>query len=127
MVKKYILKKRNNKTMLHYLLAFIIFIHSLLHLMGYSKAFQYTGIKHIEAHISRPIGILWIMSCFFFTGAGVLFLLNNDYWQIVGVVSIALSQIAIIIGWKNARYGTIVNLLILTAIVISKYSDLFQK
>ena len=113
--------------MLHYTLAIIIFIHGLLHLMGYSKAFQYSGIEHIKAHISRPIGILWIMGCLFFIGTGVLFLLNNDYWQIAGLVSIALSEIAIILGWQNARYGTIVNLLILTAIIISKYSDLFEK
>lgn len=113
--------------MLHYLLAIIIFIHGLLHLMGYSKAFQYSGIKHIKAHISRPIGILWIMGCLFFIATGVLFLLNNDYWQIAGIVSIVLSQIVIIIGWKNARYGTIVNLLILTAIIITKYTDWFEK
>lgn len=112
--------------MLHYLLAIIIFIHGLLHLMGYSKAFQYSGIRHINAHISRPIGILWIMGCLFFIGTGVLFLLNNDYWQIAGVVSIILSQIVIIVGWKNARYGTIVNLLILTAIIIAKYTDWFE-
>lgn len=112
--------------MLHYLLAIIIFIHGLLHLMGYSKAFQYTGIKHIKAHISRPIGILWIAGCLTFIGTGTLFLLNNDYWQIAGLVSIILSQVAITVGWKNARYGTIVNLLILAAIIISKYTRLFE-
>ena len=111
--------------MLHYLLAFLIFIHGLLHLMGYSKAFKYSGIKHIKAHISRPIGILWIMGCLSFIATGVLYLLNNNDWQLVGFVSIALSQIVIIIGWKNASYGTVVNLLILTAILISKYTDLF--
>lgn len=113
--------------MLHYLVAFIIIIHGLLHLMGYSKAFQYSGIKHIKAHISRPIGVLWIMGCLFFIATGVLFLLNNDYWQLVGLISIAISQTVIIIGWKNARYGTIANLLILMAIIISKYTDLFEK
>jgi len=111
--------------MLHYLLAVIIFIHGLLHLMGYSKAFHYSGIKHIKAHISKPIGILWIMGCLFFIATGVLLLLNNDYWQIAGLIAIVFSQIAIIVGWQNARYGTIVNLLILSAIIISKYTDLF--
>jgi len=113
--------------MSHYLLAIIIFIHGLLHLLGYSKAFQYSGIKHIKAHISRPIGILWIMGCLFFIATGVLFLLNKDYWQIAGLVSITSSQIAIITGWRNARYGTIINLLILAAIIISKYTDFFEK
>ena len=94
--RNYIGKK--NKTMLHYLLAFVIFIHGLLHLMGYSKAFKYSGIKHIRAHISRPIGILWIMGCLFFIATGVLLLWNNDYWQIVGLISIAISQIVIIIS-----------------------------
>ncbi len=113
--------------MLRYLVVVILFIHGLLHLMGYSKAFQYSGIKHIEAHISRPIGILWIMGCLFFIATGVLLLLSNDYWQIAGLASVGLSQIAIIIGWQNAKYGTIANLLILAALIISKYSDLFEK
>ena len=109
-----------------YLLAIIIFIHGFLHLMGYSKAFHYSGMEHIKAHISRPIGILWIMGCLLFIATGVLFLLKNDYWQIAGLVSIAFSQIAIIIGWQNARYGTLVNVFILMAIIISKYTDWFK-
>ena len=120
------LEKRNYRLMLHYLLAIMIFMHGLLHLMGYSKAFQYSGIEHIKAHISRPIGILWIMGCLSFIGTGVLFLLNSDYWQMAGFVSIILSEIAIIIGWQNTRYGTIVNVLILTVIIISKYTDWFK-
>ena len=113
--------------MLHYLLVFIIFVHGLLHLMGYSKAFQYSGIKHIQAHISRPIGILWIMGCLCFIATGILFLLNNDYWQIAGLVAIASSQIVINISGKNIKYGTIVNILILTAIIMSKYTNLFAR
>ena len=113
--------------MLHYLLVFIILIHGLLHLMGYSKAFQYSGIKHIQAHISTPIGILWIMGCLFFTATGILFILYNEYWQIAGLVAIILSQIVINIGGKNVRYGTTVNFLILTAIIISKFTNLFDR
>ena len=112
--------------MVHYLLAIIIFIHGLLHLMGYSKAFHFSGIRHTKAHISKPIGILWITGCLFFITTGILFLLNNDYWQIAGLVSIVMSEIAIILGWQNASYGTIVNVLILAVIIISKYSGLFD-
>lgn len=113
--------------MLHYLLAIIIFLHGLIHLMGYSKAFHYTDIKNIKAHISKPIGVLWIMACLLFIATGVLLLLNNDYWNIIGVVAVVLSQIVIIMGWKDAKYGTIANLLILAAIIAAQYATLFDK
>lgn len=113
--------------MLHYLLVFIIFIHGLLHLMGYSKAFQYSGIKHIQSHISRPIGILWIMGCLLFIVTGILVILYNEYWQIAGLTAIVSSQIVINIGGKNVRYATAVNVLILTAIIVSKCTNLFDK
>jgi hypothetical protein len=113
--------------MLHYLLAIIIFIHGLIHLMGYSKAFHYTDIKNIKAHISRPVGALWIMACILFIITGILLLINNDYWRIIGIVSIVLSQLVVIMGWKDARYGTIANLLIVAAIIATQYTSLFDK
>ena len=113
--------------MLHYLLAIIIFLHGLIHLMGYSKAFHYTDIKNIKAHISRPVGVLWILACLLFIATAVLLLINNDYWKIIGIVAVILSQVAIIMGWKDAKYGTITNLLILSAIIAAQYSALFDK
>lgn len=113
--------------MLHYLLASIIFIHGLIHLMGYSKAFHYTDIKNIKAHISRPVGILWIMACLLFIATAVLLGINNDYWKIIGVIAVVLSQIVIIMGWKDAKYGTIANLLILAVIIAAQYTALFNK
>lgn len=105
--------------MLHYLLAFIIFIHGLIHLMGYSRAFKYSEIKAIKAHISKPIGVLWITGCLLFITTAILLTINNDYWKILGIISITISQIAIITNWKDAKYGTIANLIILASIIAS--------
>ena len=103
--------------MLHYLLAFILFIHGLIHLMGYSKAFHYTDIKSIKVHISKSVGILWITACLLFIATSVLILVNSDYWPIAGIVSAVLSQVVVIMGWKEAKYGTIVNVLLLLFIL----------
>ena len=111
---------------LHYLLVTIIFTHGLHHLMGYAKAFEYTDSKHLEAHISRPIGILWMMGCLFFIAAGLLFILYNEYWQIAALVAIISSQTVINIGGKKDSYGTLVNLLILTAIIRARFTGLFN-
>ena len=111
--------------MLHYLLAFVIFIHGLIHLMGYSKAFKYSEIKAIKAHISKPIGVLWITGCLLFIATAILLIINNDYWKIVGIISVTVSQIVIITNWKDAKYGTIANLIIL-AYIIASFPDKYH-
>lgn len=95
--------------------------------MGYSKAFHYSEMKNIRAHISKPVGVLWITACLLFITTAVLILLNQDYWKITGIIAVLLSQIAIIINWKDAKYGTIANLIILAAIIAAQYTALFDR
>ena len=95
--------------------------------MGYSKAFKYSEIRAIKAHISKPIGMLWITGCLLFIATAILLIINKDYWKIVGIISIGISQIVIIINWKDAKFGTIANLIILASIVASFYSDAFNR
>jgi hypothetical protein len=103
--------------MINYTIAAIIFIHGLIHLMGYSKSFHYSELKNITKPISKPVGVIWISACLLFITTAVLFLIKQDYWKIAGVISVILSQIVIIISWKDAKYGTIANLLILSFII----------
>jgi len=107
--------------MLHYLFAFIIFMHGLIHLVGYSKAFRYSELKNMTVPISKTVGIMWISVCLLFIATAVLYLLKTDFWWIIGLVSVVLSQTVIILGWKDAKYGTIANLIILVIIIILIY------
>ncbi|NLK52242.1 MAG: hypothetical protein GX295_07335 [Syntrophomonadaceae bacterium] len=96
----------------------IVSIHGLVHLMGFVKAFDLAKISQFTLIISKPIGILWLISAFLFLSISILFFLNKDWWWIPALLAVILSQILIIRYWPDAKYGTIPNLIILFGLVI---------
>jgi len=98
--------------------AFVIIIHGLIHLMGFMKAFQLAEINQLTQTIHKPIGLLWLISTLLFITAAVIFLLKYDWWWMVAAPALVLSQVLIIMYWQDAKYGTIVNVIILIGIVI---------
>ncbi len=97
----------------------IVFFHGLIHLLGFIKGF---GLKEIKEHtqpISKPVAMLWLLSTLILILYGLLQLSNNRYAWIVGLVGVVFSQTLIFMFWKDAKFGTIPNLLILLASIIS--------
>jgi hypothetical protein len=110
--------------MLKYIFAFIILIHGLIHFMGFAKAFGYGNITQL-GEVSKPMGSLWLITAFLFIIATVLLVLKKDAWLIMGVIAAILSQLLIISVWKDAKFGTVANLIILLT-VISISLNLFK-
>jgi hypothetical protein len=96
-----------------YLFAVVVIIHGLIHLVGYSRSFHYSEIKNITESVSKPVGLLWMLSCMLFIATAILFLLQKDYWWMLAISAVVLSQVVILTNWKNAKYGSIMNILIL--------------
>lgn len=96
----------------------VVVIHGLIHLMGFAKAFQLAEINQLKQNISKPIGLLWLISALLFIIAAVIFLLNKDWWWMIAVPAFVLSQLLIIMYWQDAKYGTVANVIILVGIVI---------
>ncbi|MCO6487370.1 MAG: hypothetical protein J5I98_03080 [Phaeodactylibacter sp.] len=100
--------------MLRYLFLFIVFIHGLIHLLGFVKAFQLSEVSQLTQDISRPAGLAWLAAALLFLVTGVLYLAGNDKpWPILAFVSIVLSQALIFMAWQDAKFGTIANAIIL--------------
>ena len=113
--------------MLKYLLAFIILIHGLIHFMGFTKPFNYRNITQISKEISKPSGMLWLLTAFLFIAATIILLVKKDAWIFVGLTAVIISQILIFTVWKDAKFGTIANIIILVAAVLSWGSYHFEK
>jgi hypothetical protein len=90
----------------------ILTIHGFIHLIGFSKAFDLFKVTQLTKEISRPMGIFWLAVALLFFIAVVLFFLKNDSWWIIGMIAAILSQVLIFMVWKDAKFGTIVNLLL---------------
>jgi hypothetical protein len=97
----------------------LVFVHSLIHFLGFIKGFGLAEVKQLEISVSKGMGVIWFLAGFSLVVFGVLSLAKSDISWMVGVVAVALSQFLIISAWSEARFGTLPNLLILVAIIIT--------
>ena len=100
-----------------FLFAFIILIHGLIHFMGFAKAFNYGNITQLTKEVSKPAGAFWFMTAILFIITAILFFIKKDWWPLIGIGAIIISQILIVMAWSDAKFGTIGNLLILAIIL----------
>jgi hypothetical protein len=98
--------------MLKYLFALILLIHGLIHLMGFAKGFNYGIITQITKDISKPNALVWFLVAILFVVATPLFLLKKESWSYIALVAVVISQILLITVWKDAKFGTIANVII---------------
>lgn len=99
--------------MLKYLFAFVILMHGLIHFMGFAKAYGYGTMKQLTLPITKPVGSLWMLTALVFIAATILLLLIKESWIYVAFFAAVLSQILIFTVWKDAKWGTVANLIIL--------------
>lgn len=92
---------------------FILFLHGLIHVMGFLKAFQFAVIQHLHTPISRVNGAFWLLAAVLFVSAGIALILKSPFWFVLAFVGVLVSQVLIFTAWGDARFGTIANLLIL--------------
>jgi hypothetical protein len=100
-----------------FLFASIILIHGAIHLMGFAKAFGYGNIPQLTKDISKTSGMLWLGTAALFSVAAVMFLLKKENFFVLAIIAVIVSQILIITTWKDARFGTIVNVIIVLVII----------
>ena len=106
--------------MLKYFFALIILMHGLIHFMGFAKAFGYGNITQITKEVPKTEGIFWLLTAFIFIIATILFLLKKDAWIITSIIAVMISQILIFLVWKDAKFGTIANIIILAVAILFK-------
>lgn len=119
--------KVKNVVMLRIIFAIIVLVHGLIHLMGFAnqwhikKFSQFTGITlfPVSENLSKIFGIFWLLAALLFIVSAVGFVIDKDWWRILGFASVIISQLLIIIYWKDAWAGTIPNVIILFIAIIS--------
>ena len=99
--------------MLKYIFIIITLFHCLIHFIGFAKAYSYGNITQLTRYISKPAGSIWLITAIVFVVAVILFLLKKESWPYIAFVAAIISQILIITVWKDAKFGTILNIIIL--------------
>ncbi|MEO0075570.1 MAG: DUF6544 family protein [candidate division WOR-3 bacterium] len=96
-----------------YIFGIIVFVHGLIHILGFVNGFDLKEIKELSLPISKSFGILWLTAALLFLSFGIAYFSNTKYAWLLGFVSVVVSQILIIVYWEDARFGTIPNILVL--------------
>jgi hypothetical protein len=95
------------------LISILLLLHAILHLMGLVKAFHDDFLPTLSRTINKFEGVLWLACAALIFMADVYFLMNLDFWPVLAIIGALLSQFLITLNWQDAKYGTILNLLIL--------------
>jgi hypothetical protein len=99
------------------LLIVVLLIHGVLHLMGFLKSFGFRDIPELTQPISKLSGLLWLVAFLLFLVSAIFLYTHQPLWPFFTISAILLSQVLIIMVWKDAKFGTLLNtLLILVAV-----------
>lgn len=110
-----------------YLFSTLIFIHGAIHLLGFVKAFNLANIPQLSAPVSKATGLIWLMVFVLFIVSGIAYLTKHQWWSIVAFVAIILSTFLTILVWKDAKFASIPNIIILVVAGLSLSQVVFNK
>lgn len=105
----------------------LVLLHGLIHLLGFVKGFGIREVKELTLPISRPMGLLWLAATVLFLLYAVLYWVNHDHAWLIGLLAVILSQVLVILFWKDAKIGTLPNLIILVVVLVSLGSHQFRR
>lgn len=94
-------------------IAILLLLHAILHLLGLVKAYYSDFFPQLSRTIGRSEGILWLTCFAILVMADIYFLLEYPFWPALAIIGALLSQFLITLNWEDAKYGTILNILIL--------------
>lgn len=110
-----------------FLFSTIFIIHGAIHLLGFLKAFKISRIPQFTNDISKVSGLFWLLIAVLFFISAIGFIKRENWWNWLATVSVIISFILIITVWKDAKYGLIVNSIILIVVILSTMTVRFDK
>jgi hypothetical protein len=107
-------------------LTLLLGVHGIIHLFGFFKAFGVSEFNAISQQISKTHGIIWLLTFLLFASTIILILVHSDYWWASGFLALIISQVLILNYWTDAKFGTIINVILLLATIIGYSSFNFN-
>lgn len=100
-------------------LVVLLLLHGALHLLGFGKAFGLAALPQLKKPISRTVGIVWLASAVLLFATAGFRIARSPAWWVVAIPAIALSQTVIATSWRDAKFGTIANAIILVPLALA--------
>jgi hypothetical protein len=92
--------------------------HGLIHLLGVAKAFGWAAVPQLEQPIGVWGGVLWLLAAILVLASAACIAAGAPtWWWVVAAFGAAVSQVAIVTSWSDARAGTVLNVFLVLAAV----------
>ena len=95
--------------------------------MGFAKGFGYGNITQLTKEVSKTAGAFWFLTAILFIITMIMLLFKKEWWPVIGIVAAILSQILIFTAWKDAKIGTIANIIVLLVAIPAYGNFRFQR
>jgi hypothetical protein len=99
-------------------LVILMVFHGAVHSMGFVKAFKIAEVSQLINPIQRKNGVLWLLAALLFIFSAILFSTEREWWWIPSATAVLISQYLIVNDWNDARFGSVVNIIIFLASII---------
>ncbi len=99
--------------MFRIILLVILSLHAFIHFLGFERGFGLVRVAGAAGEVTRSAGVLWLLTGLLLLLMVGLYWSNESIWPIVGIIGLGCSQYLIIRHWEDAKFGTIINILIL--------------
>ena len=103
--------------------AILLVLHASIHLLGAAKAFGWADLSKLTQSISQAQGVLWLASALLFTVTATALFVWPRGWWLIGAGAIAVSMLAIIPSWADAKAGAGVNGIVALGLVLGCLSQ----
>jgi len=110
-----------------YLFSTLLFLHGVIHFLGFLKAFNLAHIQQLSVNISKNAGLIWLLVFVLFVISVIAYLTRLQWWSILAFLAIILSTFLTILVWKDAKFATIPNIIILVVACFSLSQVIFNK
>ncbi|MDX2191842.1 MAG: DUF6544 family protein [Gemmatimonadales bacterium] len=104
---------------LPWVLLALLALHGLIHLLGVVKGFGLAELPQLAQPISRGMALLWLLAAMLVLAAVALAVARPDAWWPVGIAAALVSQAVIVAAWGDAKAGTVPNVLLLGAALLT--------
>lgn len=100
----------------------LVLLHGLIHILGFVKAFGLAEVKQLTVPISKMLGILWLIAFLLSVALAAVFALGFPYWWALALLVATVSQVLIFSSWRDAKYGSVVNGILLIAALVGCFA-----
>ena len=122
-------------SILYFSAAFFVFTHGLVHLIGVVVYWQLAEVEEFPPYKNsllngrwkigdigmRIYGLLWLIATLGFVVAAVGMVIQQDWWIPMLFGTSIFSLVVNALDWEWAKYGVILDILILAVLVVTQY------